>query len=488
LTHVDVVDPREPERAQGLHDLDACTLVALLRRGDVSPLELVDNALERIDRLNPSVGAFISVRPERARAEARAAAQRLAAGDPAPLLGVPTAIKDSWPTKGEVTTLGVPHLLGWEPDFDADVVVALRQAGTISVGKTAVPEFALSGITEPSTAPPGRTPYDLTRSAGGSSGGAAAAVAARLVPVAQGGDTGGSIRAPASYCGLVGLKPSRGRTSCGPVGSDIVGMTTVGVLSRTVADTAAFLDVLAGAAADDPYALPPLAPQACAAALTEALPPLRVARYTRPFAGGPVHAAAVASTEMTAGLLSDMGHEVVDVDGPFDERFVDAFLSVYAALAAQISVPPAAEQGLQPGTRALRQRGARMSAAEGFVAVGVLRGLAAEALARVAGFDLLLSPTTPELAPVVGSLERDDPWESIGLLVAYAGFTAPMNATGQPAVSLPVATTESGLPVGVQLAGAIGAEPLLLSVAARLEERVRWDLRRPALIDEEMRP
>jgi amidase len=253
-----------------LHDLSALEQGAAIRSGEVSPVELVEHYLERVGRFSDEVGAFTTVTADLALRQARLA--EAAVGDRSSLLyGVPTAVKDLNLTAGVRTEFGSAAMAGNVPQVSDEVVLRLETAGMISLGKTSTPEFGSPCYTEPDNAPPSRTPWDLERMAGGSSGGSAAAVAAGLVPVAQGSDGGGSIRIPASCCGLVGLKPSRGRISTGPMYGDPVGLGTAGPLARTVRDAAAMLDVLAGRAVGDPFWAP--------------------APDERPAAGGPVRRA-----------------------------------------------------------------------------------------------------------------------------------------------------------------------------------------------------
>src|SRR6478735_3126325 len=262
-----------------LHDLTALEQGELVRRREVSPMELTEHYLERADRLD-SVGAFVTLTPERARERAAA----LDLDGPAahgPLFGVPTAIKDLNLTAGVRTTFGSAAFADFVPDVSDGVTLSIEAAGLVSLGKTNAPEFGSPCYTEPDVAPPAVTPWDRTRTAGGSSGGAAAAVAAGLVPVAQGSDGGGSIRIPASCCGLVGLKPTRGRISGHPMYGDPVGLATAGSIARTVADAAAMLDVLAGRRVGDPFWAP--APDASFLSACDRDPGhLRVARFTAP--------------------------------------------------------------------------------------------------------------------------------------------------------------------------------------------------------------
>jgi Asp-tRNA(Asn)/Glu-tRNA(Gln) amidotransferase A subunit family amidase len=301
-----------------LHDLTALEQGAAVAAREVSPVELVDHYLARVERLSDEVGAFVTVTADLARRQARLA--EAGVGDRrSALYGVPTAVKDLNTTAGVVTEFGSATMAGHVPEVSDEVVLRLEAAGTISLGKTSTPEFGSPCYTEPDNAPPARTPWDLTRMAGGSSGGAAAAVAAGLVPLAQGSDGGGSIRIPASCCGLVGLKPSRGRISAGPVYGDPVGLGTAGSLARTVRDAAALLDVLAGPAVGDPSWAPPPASSFLAACDT---PPgrLRVARFVEPvIAEAPVHPEVVAAYEAASDLLVSLGHDRA-VGGPARHR------------------------------------------------------------------------------------------------------------------------------------------------------------------------
>src|SRR5882724_12050863 len=247
-------------RMAQLHDLTALEQAAAVRRREVSPVEFVEHALDRIDRLDEQLGAFVTVTADAAREQAKVAEQAVRnATDEAtlpPLLGVPIAIKDLNLTKGIVTKLGSTVYEEFVPTFDDYIVESLRAAGTISLGKTATPEFGLPCYTETDIGPPARTPWDTSRLSGGSSGGAAAAVSGGFIPFAQGSDGGGSIRIPASSCGLVGLKPSRGRVSKGPFDVDATRLAVYGPLTRTVRDAAALLDAVAAPRPGDPDPLP----------------------------------------------------------------------------------------------------------------------------------------------------------------------------------------------------------------------------------------
>ncbi|MCD9143480.1 amidase [Streptomyces albireticuli] len=476
-----------------LHDLTALEQGEAVRAGKISPVELTEHYLDRVARLDASVGAFVTVTPEIARkqaadAESEAAAARREGRPLPPLHGVPVPVKDLSYVAGVRCTMGSAALADHMPAVDDHVVRRLREAGTILLGKTNTPEFGLPPHTENDIAPPARTPWDLGRSAGGSSGGAAAAVAAGLAPLAHGSDGGGSIRIPASTCGLFGIKPSRGRVSSGPVLHDVTGLATSGPLARTVADAAALLDVLAGTEAGDPYTAPSLPPgETFAAAARRAPGRLRVALFTRPpVPGVEAHPECVRAAEETAGLLRELGHTVEEVALPDDPTLGEAFTRVWEIVAAIRPVPEGREELLTPFTRMLRERGARVGGAEFATAMYRLRAvgqLIADGLqAPGTGYDVLLSPTlaTPPL-PVGGLRDDRDPAAEFAALLPFTPFTPVYNATGQPAVSVPVHWTGEGLPIGVMLGGRYGAETTLISLAAQLEEARPWAGRHPAM-------
>jgi amidase len=316
--------------------------------------------------------------------------------------------------------------------------------------------------------------------AGGSSGGAAAAVAAGLVPVAQGSDGGGSIRIPASCCGLVGLKPTRGRISGHPVYGDPVGLATSGSIARTVRDAAAMLDVLAGRRVGDPSWAPP--PSGSFVSACDRDPGrLRVARFVEPvIADAPVDPECVRAWEDASALLASLGHEVVDVPVPLPREAVPVFETCWAVLTALAVVPPERQHLLRPLTRWLAERGHAVSGPDFGLAIGEMRRHAAAALTALAGYDAVLTPTlaTPPLP--VGALRDDaDPAADFEAQKAFTPWTSAWNVTGMPAVSLPLHWTPAGLPVGVMLAARPAEEELLLSLAAQVETAAPWHGRRP---------
>ena len=457
-----------------LHDLTALEQAAAVRRGEVSAVELAEHHLARADR----VGAFVTRTPELALARARAL-PRPDEGS-TPLHGVPTAIKDLNLTAGVRTTFGSAAWADHVPDVSDAVVLAVEAGGLVSLGKTNTPEFGSPCYTEPDVAPPAVTPWDPSRTAGGSSGGAAAAVAAGLVPVAQGSDGGGSIRIPASCCGVVGLKPSRGRISGAPVYGDPVGLATAGPLSRTVRDAAAFLDVLAGRRVGDPSWAPP--PSTSFLSACDRDPGrLRVARFLAPvITDSPVDPACAQAWEDASRLLESMGHDVEDVPVPLPPEAVPVFETCWSVLTALSAAPPGREGDLRPLTRWLSARGHAVTGPEFGLAIGEMRRLAAGALAALAPYDVVLTPTLATPPPLVGALrDDDDPAADFAAQKAFTPWTSAWNVTGMPAVSLPLHRTDDGLPVGVMLAARPAEEELLLALSARLEEAVPWAHRRP---------
>lgn len=483
-------------------DLTARDLAAAIRRGDVSPTEAVAAAVERAERLGPQVGAFVTLTPDLAFAQARAAERRIhirdrrapgsrhAADDgAAPFLGVPVAIKDLALVAGVPTRFGTAALPANTPDVDDGVVTRLREAGGAVVAKTTTPEFGLPCYTEPDIGPPARTPWDLARSAGGSSGGSAAAVAAGIVPAALGSDGGGSLRIPASACGLVALKPSRGRVSWGPFGVDGAGLATNGMLTRDVRDTAAFLDVLAGSWPGDQFLLP--GPRTSFLAACERRPSrLRIGVLTTPIIaeGARVHPVCVDAVERVAGVLAEGGHAVEPAPVPFPAERWDAFRALWSVLALSIPVPPESEDRLVPLTRWLREAGRRVTGVEYADAVVGVQRLAREVAAAWAAFDVILTPTLAQPPAPVGSQRNDaDPAADFAAQTRFTPWTSVWNLTGAPAISLPLGWAEPGqaddgaplLPIGVHLGGRLGEEESLLSVAAQLEAALPWRHRRP---------
>ena len=480
-----------------LHELTALETAAAVRRGDVRVLEVVDHALTRAETVGATVGAFAVLTPERARDAARALDAALAAGgESGPLTGVPLAIKDLTATAGVPTGRGSVVSRGWVPAYDDDLVGLLRAAGTVSLGKTAVPEFGLPCYTEPAGAPPAVTPWDPTRSAGGSSGGAAAAVAAGVLPVAPGSDGGGSIRIPASVCGLVGIKTTRGRVPAGPAGGDPAGLSVAGPLARTVADAAALLDALCGGRTWPGEPFVPEAPPAggyLGVASGGSGPRRRIGLTTTPPFGdlsallGPappavVDPVCVAAAEDTAALLAALGHSVEPVDVRLSDEAIEAFLTLWAVLALADPVAPEDEERLQPLTRLLRARGRAVGPTAALGALAVAQAETRRIIAARADLDAVLTPSVALPPRPVGWFSADGPETDFARQVAFTPWTAIANLTGEPAIGLPLGWPEvdgTTLPVGVTLRGRRGEEAALVALGAELEAARPWSGRRP---------
>ncbi len=463
-----------------LHDLTLLEQVAAIRNREVSSTELVEHYLRRIETHSESVGAFVTVTADLALQAAKEVEAKLAANDEAALLGVPTAIKDLNLTAGVPTGFGTTAMPPLDVGIDEAVVVKLKAAGLISLGKTNTPEFGLPCYTEPDNAPPARTPWDLDHSAGGSSGGSAAAVAAGLVPAAQGSDGGGSIRIPSSVCGLFGIKPSRYRVSSSPIGVEVTGLAVNGPLARTVRDAAALLDVMSGPVPGDWMWAPPPAGASSYRSLLEACDDeprgLRIGRYRTPaIADAEVHPDCVAAYDRASQLLADLGHEVVDHTPTFSPDLVGAFETVWSAEAAHLPIDDDMAPRCRPLTQWLRRRGRALSGPQFYDAIGALRMAARTEIEATAGFDAVLTPTLAQPPVRVGGLRNDaDPSADFEAQKRFTPFTAPYNMSGQPAVSIPLHWTDGGLPIGVQLVGRPNDEVTLVRIAAQIEAAAPW--------------
>jgi amidase len=370
------------------------------------------------------------------------------------------------------------------PFGDDNVVIRMKQGNLVMTGKTNTPEFGLPCYTENDVAPPARTPWDLTRSAGGSSGGAAAAVAAGLAAAAHGSDGGGSIRIPASVCGLVGIKTARGRISNGPLRDPVGEFPVSGPIARTVRDAAALLDVMAGAFPDDPYPAPGLAAgETFLRAAGREPGVLRIGRFATPvIADVDVHPDCLEAYESASALLEQLGHVVEDIPSPLPDVIVPVFETIWSVLSQLTPVEPDKVDLLQPLTRYLRERGAQASGLDLAGAVSFARVLARGAINATAAYDVMLTPTLAKPPVPVGYFtEGGDPAENFARQKGFTPFTAIFNLTGQPAMSLPLYWNEAGLPIGVQLVGRPYDEPTLISLAAQLEQARPWLGRHPEI-------
>ena len=477
--------------ATDLSTLDATAQAELVRRGDVTPRELVAGAIERIERVNPKLNAVIT--PLFEKALAAAASPQLPAG---PFRGVPYLLKDLGShSAGDPFYCGMRFLrdLRWTEREDTGLVTKLRAAGFVVVGRTNTPELGPIPTTEPVAFGPTRNPWNPDHSPGGSSGGSAAAVASGMVPAAHAGDGGGSIRIPASECGLVGLKPSRGRVSLGPHATDgWHGLVIEHAVTRTVRDSAALLDVVAGPLPGDPYVAPPPARPFRAEV---GAPPgrLRVGVLATQPSGQPIHAECAAAARDAGRLLESLGHEVSEahpaaLDDHDALRHTILVVSAWTARDldywSERTGRTIGEKDVEPMIWAIAEMGRPISAAD-YIRSATIMQLWARRVAAwwSQGFDLLVTPTLPDPPPPLGEFDPapDNPLEGFARGGHFVMFTMPYNVTGQPAVSVPLAWSRSGLPIGVQLVGAYGREELLLRIAAQLEEARPWSGRRPPI-------
>jgi amidase len=465
--------------------LDATAQAELVRSKQVSPGELVEAAISRIDALNPQLNAVIHELFERAR-------EQVAAGVPdGPFRGVPFLLKD---LGAELAGTPFSEGLAFAGDYHSTVTQELTRrflaAGFVVCGKTNTPELGILPTTEPRRFGPSRNPWHTGHSTGGSSGGSAAAVAAGMVPVAHANDGGGSIRIPAACCGLVGLKPTRGRNSLAPLYGDLMGgVVCEHVVTRSVRDSATILDLTAGPVAGDPYWAPPLRGPSFAAAAATPPTGLRVALLTASPTGSPVHADCIAAATAAAKLCESLGHHVeeatMDVDG---DAFVGDFVNGWAAGNAWALADweerigrAATEDDVEPLTWALVQIGRGLDSGRYLKAVQGLQRATRQIAAAFEEIDVLLTPTLAEPPAPLGTFDSPpgEPLAGLFRAASYTPFTPPFNVTGQPGISLPLAWNEAGLPIGVQFVGRFGDEETLLSLAGQLEQAAPWADRRP---------
>jgi amidase len=437
---------------------------AAVRRREVTARELVDRYLERIDRLNPRLNAFWLTTPELAKEQARRT------GD-GPLAGAPSSVKDLTAMAGHPLTFGSRAFADQVADVDSFVVGRIKAAGCPILGRTTTPEFGSRPVTEFGLHGTARNPWNPERTPGGSSGGAAAALAAGLCAWSHGTDGGGSVRIPASCCGLVGLKPSRGRISPGPlVGEGWAGLSTQGILARTVADAAAALDALAGHLPGDPYWADPEGTYREAPRIGR----LRVGVQTDAPNGADVHPEIRALVQRADRTLAGLGHEV-DEGGPDTAPFEDPMRLIVAAGTA--TYPVADTSVLDPINAGMMAAADRSTAADYVRSVNVLRNHSRVVVSFWDDHDLLITPTLTQPPHPIGAFA--DAEDAMRRTFEWIAFTYPYNCTGQPAVSLPLGMSTDGLPLGVQLVGPPRGEMLLLAAAALLEEAMPWLDRRP---------
>jgi amidase len=463
--------------------LPAAELARQVRTGELSSRELVEASLRRIEALDPELNAFCHVDAE----PALAAADAILPGDERPFAGVPIAVKDTAPVAGMPFAMG-SHIFGdFTPEHDAFLVRRLRDAGFVLVGKTNMPEFGILPVTEPLRHGPTRNPWDRERTPGGSSGGAGAAVASGMVPLAHGSDGGGSIRIPAACCGLVGLKPARGRISRGPEQGDDF-LVQDGVLTRTVAETAELLDVLAGyETGDASWAIPPEEPFAQAARREPRR--LRIGVTAQPAVTAPLDPLCERALREAAELLSTLGHEVEEVDAPWEgQDLLRTFTLVFGtpiamgmAFGGMVTGREPSEDLVEPLSWAIWTGLQERSPVDYLLARTQLSAISRAIVSLWDDHDVVLTPALAERPVRLGEIDAcsDDPLADFARSGVFTPYTAIFNVTGQPAISLPLLHGDDGLPVAVQLAGRPADETTLLRLAAQLEEARPWAERRP---------
>ncbi len=469
-------------------DLDATAQAELVRSGQTTADELTEAAIARIERINPELNAVITRLYDEARTLVRRRGARNENGK-GPFGGVPFLLKDIVARHARARyTAGSRALAEFVDEKDSELTTRLRNAGLVILGKTNTPEFGLLPTTEPLLFGPTRNPWDPTRSTGGSSGGSAAAVAARLVPMAHANDGGGSIRIPASCCGLFGLKPTRGRNPLGPDTIDMLGLVAEHAVTVSVRDSAALLDATCGPDAGAPYwAAPPARPFRDEVGADPGR--LRIAVSTKAPAGTPVHPDCITAAEDAAKLCASLGHEVIEsaprIDGT---TLYDAFVQLWGASCAwQVETmakrvgADRARAGVEPFTWALHEHGKHASAIDFMNANAFLQRTAREIGRFFQGVDLWLTPTLGHPPPPLGHFDvtGEDAEAVLRRSAAFVPFTPIANMTGQPAMSVPLSWNAEGLPIGVHFQGRYGEEATLFRLAAQLEAARPWADRKP---------
>jgi amidase len=458
----------------------AVELAQLVKRREVSPVELVQTFLDRIDKLDGELNSFVTVVGDQALEAAREAEQEVTAGgELPPFHGVPITIKDLQETAGIRTTLSNSALAEHIPTTDQHPIRRIREAGFIILGKTNTSEFGSVPVTESRLNGICRNPWDTNRTPGGSSGGAAASLAAGLTPISQGADGGGSIRIPSSCCGLFGIKPSRGRVSVGPrLGENWHGFSVIGPIARSVEDAAALLDVMSGYETGDPYWAPP--PERPFAAEAGADPgKLRIGYTATSPNEVPADPIVVEAMEDAARLLASLGHEVEEAAPDWvDPELAPSFVQLIASGTAVLDF--LGPESMEPLNAHLLQMAREMSAVDHMNALSKAHAFSRRVVAFWDTYDVLLTPTLalPPL-PVGWIFEESDPFMQLLRSGMFIPFTPTANVTGQPAVSVPLTWSDDGLPIGVQLVGAPGGEAELIRLSSQLEEARPWADRRP---------
>ncbi|WP_210508653.1 amidase [Naasia sp. SYSU D00057] len=469
-----------------LHHLSAQDQWDWLQRGDVSPVELAEHYLRRIERLNPELGALSRVDADAALQRAREVA---ALPHSVELWGLPFAEKELSRRAGHPATGGSRFFAGTLAEETDAIVRVLDAAGAVSLGATTAPEFGFPSYTEPIGRPPARNPYDVRLGAGGSSGGAAVAVAAGLLPFAPGSDGGGSVRIPAAATGLVGIKPSRGLVPAAAVADSLAGLVVPGPLARSVPDAAMLLDAMTarrGEAVEYPMTLRAPDPGRLLGVAVRGEGRFAIGR-TLQSPWDDAHEIVVSpeardALRLAEEALTELGHGIEDVGMPDSSDYPAAFRTIWQAGAATLPVPDAALDEVEPLSAWLIRAGRALTAADlagALAALGRYERAVLERLFLRPRLDAVLTPATALPPRPIGWWDLEDGARNFEQQVQYTPFTSFVNATGLPAIVLPVATTEEGLPMGVQLIGRPGGEAVLVSIGRQLERRLSWQRRHP---------
>lgn len=464
---------------------DATGLAKLIREKKISAAEALEAAITLAEKHNPALNAIILPLYDQARARAKTKLK-------GPFAGVPFLMKDILGAMAGVPTRqGSAYMPAFPAMSDSTLTARFHKAGLVTFGKTNVPEYGLLPVTEPTLYGPARNPWNTGHTPGGSSGGSAAAVAAGIVPVAHANDGGGSIRIPASSCGLVGLKPTRARNPLGPDLGDVMsGLIAEGVVSRSVRDTAAILDATHGGEPGDPYPAPPV-PYAYADEIRRKPRKLRIGYATTNLSGQKVHADCIAAVRSAAQMCEDLGHTVEESSPQIDIAVLsDAFMAIWAAGLVQVIDTIAMLTNTKPSlknvqglTLGLYEIGRKIDAGAYLNAVTMLQAAGRAVAAWHKTYDVWLTPTLGAPPLKIGAIDTSlrDPQKAFGPIIDYVPFTALQNATGQPAINLPLHWNKAGLPVGVQFVGRYGDEATLLRIAAQLEKAHPWKDKRPPI-------
>ncbi len=466
--------------------LDATELAKLIRKKEIQSSELIEITIEKIEKINPQINAIVTPMYDEARKAARGPLPE------GPFTGVPFLIKDLLASyNGVRMAFGTKNLQHFIPDHDSELVSRYKKAGFVIAGKTNTPELGLMPTTESHLFGPCRNPWNLNRTAGGSSGGSAAAVASRIVPVAHGNDGGGSIRIPASCCGVFGLKPTRGRNPLGPDFGDIMsGFVAEHVLTRSVRDSAAILDATMGYQAGDPYFAPQPA-RSYKKEIGKNPGKLRIAYMSQTLAGETISADCVTALMDAVGLCCDLGHDLTEKSPNLEARLLaKCFSVIWAAgctstiegISHVTGVKPSSDQ-YEPLTWGMYEMGKQFTSADYLFAVGTLQKISREVARFFLDYDILMTSTLGEPPVALGTFDSpaDDPLKGWRRSAQFVPFTPLCNATGQPAMSVPLYWNKEGLPIGTHFIGRFGDEATLFRLASQLEEARPWKNRKPPI-------